>query len=759
MRLASTALRPALLSVLLALLALAGASAEAAAQVWTPGPAKYGARKETNVPVTMSDGTVLRANIYYPTDPATGKDAPGPFPVIMVQTPYGKDTVGATSGQEGGAEAGTQAGAIPYMISRGYIDVVAEVRGTGDSGGSFNLLDPVQGRDGAELVNWASKLPGSNGRVGLYGPSYMGIDQYMTANAVGPGSPLKALFPIVAGNDTYRDIVFQGGLLDAEFDLAVITTIFGPLELANPAAENPTDVADLIKVESQHAPALLTYNLDQITNISTNGEQAYDEAYWQARAPRNWLERIVRNGIPAFAVDGWFDLYQRGAPLNYSGLQNAWAGRPVGAPMLPGQKTTGRYQLLQGPWYHLDAGTGFDIFKLELAWFDRWLKDQPTGIDQTYHPLHVYDIGARRWIDTAAYPFKEATPHTFYLDGGPSNSGAPSQNDGRLTTAAPTAATTGADQVLFTGASSPCNFGTEQWSAGGLTFAAEFGGVPSGNPCTQDDRTIQTGPGALTYTTPALTRSTVVAGPVDATIYATSTRPDVEFVATLEDIAPSGVSRPLTTGALLGSFRALDHGLTWYAPDGRPIAPYHPFTRASVMPVETGAVTRFDIEVFPTLAEIPAGHRLRLTLTTSDSPHLLPTPLVAPNLAGGVYQVQRRAGVASFIEVPTASPGAFAAGDVLNTAAARRAASRPKLRLRTSCRGRRLRASIGGADRKLVKRVDYRLAGRRAGGSTKLPFARSIRLGRSITRVRLTAVAKLRDGRRATLSQRVRCDA
>src|SRR5207248_11298775 len=133
-----------------------------------------------------------------------------------------------------------------------------------------------------------------------------------------------------------------------------------------------------------------------------------------------------------------------------------------------------------------------------------------------------------------------------------------------------------------------------------------------------------------------------------------------------------------------------------------------------------------------------------------------PPPLQAQNVAGGVYQVQRRAGAASFIEVPTAAPGLFTPGDVLN-AQARRTASGPRLRLRASCRRGRLRASIGGADRKLVKRVDYRLGGRRAGASTKLPFARTIRTG--ARRPRLTAVAKLRDGRRATLTQRVRCSA
>src|SRR4051812_1324552 len=617
-----------------------------AAPAYTPPEPRYGVGEDHHVGVPMSDGTVLRANVYYPTDPATGKRAAGPFPVIMVYTPYGKDTVGSASGNEGGAEAGTQAGPMPYFTKRGYIDVVAEVRGTGASEGTFNLLDPIEGKDGAALVDWASKLPRSNGRVGMYGPSYMGIDQFMTADALGPDSPLKALFPIVAGNDTYRDIAFMGGIPDGEFDALVLLTIFGVLEEANPLAENPTDLADLIAVESGHAPSLLSYNVSQLANIEGGGDQAYDETWWQERAPRTMLRRIVANKIPAFMVDGWNDLYQRGAPMNYAGLQNAVAGRSVDAPMDPARRPSGRYQLLQGPWFHLDAGIGIHIYEIELAWFDRWLKDVPTGIENTDTPLHVYDLRAKRWVDSTHYPFREARPQTFFFGAG-----------GTLTDTAPAAAT-GSDTAVYTAATSPCTRQTNQWSMGATPLVLQEAQLPP-SPCDTDDRTLGMGPGALTYTTTPNARDTVLAGPIDATVYATSTRPDVELVATIEDVAPDGTSTPLTNGALLGTNRALDVSRSWFAADGRPLQPYHPYTRAAVQALHEGEVTRYDIEVFPTFATIAKGHRLRLTLTTSDTPHLLPIAEQAQRLAGGVYAIQRHAGAASFLEVPTAAPDAF----------------------------------------------------------------------------------------------------
>ncbi len=159
-----------------------------AALAWTPEPASYGVLEQQNVAVTMSDGTVLRANVYYPS--TNGAVASGRFPVLLTQTPYGKDTAGAVGGATG---------EDPYLVERGYIDVVADVRGTGDSGGQFGFFDPSQQTDGATLVNWSARLPHSDRKVGLYGASYLGINQLLTVGQLGPGSPVKAIFPIISG--------------------------------------------------------------------------------------------------------------------------------------------------------------------------------------------------------------------------------------------------------------------------------------------------------------------------------------------------------------------------------------------------------------------------------------------------------------------------------------------------------------------------------------------------------------------------------
>src|SRR4051812_9435877 len=118
---------------------------------WAPAPAGYGVVKQTDVPVRMADGTVLRANIASPSDPATGKPAAGPFPVLMTQSPYGKDVGSPTNSSAIDIDT--------YFVKRGYIDVVVDVRGTGASGGKFDLFDPAQVADGVALVDWAAALP------------------------------------------------------------------------------------------------------------------------------------------------------------------------------------------------------------------------------------------------------------------------------------------------------------------------------------------------------------------------------------------------------------------------------------------------------------------------------------------------------------------------------------------------------------------------------------------------------------------------
>ncbi len=127
----------------------------------------------------------------------------------------------------------------------------------------------------------------------------------------------------------------------------------------------------------------------------------------------------------------------------------------------------------------------------------------------------------------------------------------------------------------------------------------------------------------------------MIAGPITLTLHATADTTESLWVAHIDDVAPDGSSRPLTQGALLGSHRALDPERTWYLPDGTVLKPHHISTRAAVKPVVPGELTRYDVEIFPTAALLESGHQLRLTVTTFDFPHLVPTVPARRALAGG----------------------------------------------------------------------------------------------------------------------------
>jgi putative CocE/NonD family hydrolase len=454
---------------------------------------------------------------------------------------------------------------------------------------------------------------------------------------------------MVAANDIYRDTSFMGGLVDAEFDEAYLG-ITAAGNMANPvvdAAQNPPSsvpaAGGTATVEAQHLAGLASYHAAFSAETLAGGPTAYDGTYWAARNPSGVLGNIVANRIPAFLVGGEFDIFQRGEPLNYAGLQNAWAQRPVGAPMSAEQKVTGRYQLIDGPWEHLN-GSSVDVDELELAWFDQWLKHEDTGIASTPTPLHYYDLGTGSWDETTTYPFVGSQPQRLYL------------GNGTLTEARPSGAGSGTDTLVWNGTGSPCSRPVDQWSMGALSIPSAAAGVTA--PCAGNDAPSAQDPAtSVSFTSAPLARPERIAGPLAATLYASATTSDTEWAVEVEDVSPDGTATPLTEGALLGSLRAVDGPLSWKAPGGGFLLPYHPYTRSSTAPVVPGALTRYDIEIFPTFATIPAGHSIRVTISTADAPHLVPTAPDAAKLAGGVYTLDHTPAAASYLEMDV-QPGA-----------------------------------------------------------------------------------------------------
>jgi putative CocE/NonD family hydrolase len=583
----------------------------------------------------MSDGVALRADIHYPTVPESGEPAAGPFPVLLSVTPYGKKAP-PPAAQIGG-------GPTPFLIKRGYIEVMVDVRGTGASAGSFEMFGPRQAQDGAELVKWASTLPNANGRVGMFGVSYLAINQLFTAAAVGPDSPLKAIFPVMAARDFYRDAAGMGGVPHLR-TVRAYGAIYRLLNVVNPTLEliarggHQRPRSGGFAAVRQRGHNQREYFRPLIAQAMAGGDAAYDGPVWDAMRPGDVLSEIVANGVAVFLFGGWHDAFQRGVPLNYAGLQNAFAGRPDDAPMQPGQPVSDRVRLLMGPWYHVSDYDGLHLNALQLRWFDYWLKDEAEAAISG-SPFVFQAIGSSQWFQAREYPLPEATPTRFYLS-----------QSGRLTTDCSSDESVATISYVARGAMSGRSL--EQWSLGMSSFIATQRGRRIRYDL--DNRRLQRG--ALTYTTERFSAPTLVAGPITLTVHAAANTTETLWVAHLDDVAPDGTSRPLTQGALLGSHRALDPDRTWYLPDGTVLRPHHVSTRSAVEPVVPGEVTRYDVEIFPTAALIAPDHQLRLTLTTYDFPHLVPTKPARRALAGGRYLLHQGGPTASHILVPLADP-------------------------------------------------------------------------------------------------------
>ncbi len=353
---------------------------------WQPGPEIYGVGEQRFNYVEMDDGTRLRADVFYPTDPVTGEAADGPFPVLLTQTPYSANLQVSNNLNQSGQ----------YFVRRGYIYVVADQRGTGLSGGGeWDMFGYRAGRDGALLADWAADLANqgianANGVVGLHGCSAMGISQLATAIALGRSRgtdhPVKAMIPGCMSGAQYRDTWFDNGIPGFIVALSV--------------AEAPI---------SLYRWPLLVANGDQPTAIGAEilagGDLAYERAFWKERNLTDHAPDIVASGIPGLLYVAWSEGGRTTTFEMYAQLQNAWAGRDPHAPMVPGQPVTGRYQLFMGEGGH---GCCLGDSGVQLQFYEYWLKGVETGLVlDTSTPMHLQMLADGNYVNAANYPMTD----------------------------------------------------------------------------------------------------------------------------------------------------------------------------------------------------------------------------------------------------------------------------------------------------------------------------------------------------------------
>ena len=580
----------ALMGAGLVLVAPAPAGAVTPVAAWQPRPEDYPKTvTQSDVPVRMSDGTVLRADVVRPAD-AAGKAVETKLPVLVTITAYNK-TVLSTGG------GGLAGGDPKYLVKRGYVQVTVDARGTGSSRGQWNAFGARENKDSGEIMEWAHAQPWSNGITGMSGPSYMGIAQLWAASAKPTG--LKAIFPQVPGADVYRDVVASGGQLDVGFiplwlGLVTVTGLIPP-------AFTPTEPLSAVGSLLEHVLAAGTFTSPLLLKAALGGDPAYDGPFYKERSVINAIDKV---DVPTFFISGEYDLFQRGTPLLFENL------RKRGVPT----------KMIVGPWDHLQASSGKEIadagygtlVELQLRWFDHWLKGTPDrALNGDIPNLTYFDQGPDTWRTSSSWIGKQRAT-SYRLSGSATN-----RKPAELTTGS---AQNGTSDVLPIPITGLCTRSANQWTAGIMQAT----GIAS--PCLKNNA-LNDKLGVVFETKP-VTKPVKIQGPINAHLFTSSNSGDGMLSVAVEDVAPDGKVSRLTGGWQVISHRKLDEARTRTL-DGKIIQPYHPFTRVDQKKLARGEVAPVDVEVFPTAATIRPGHKLRLAVQAFDIPHLLPSALSA----------------------------------------------------------------------------------------------------------------------------------
>ncbi|HEV3229904.1 MAG TPA: CocE/NonD family hydrolase [Solirubrobacteraceae bacterium] len=522
-----------------------------------PAPTYQSVSVETLIP--MDDGVRLSATITFPSQ--DGKTpAPGRFPVVLQMTPYGRSGVC-------GCFAGTD------FATRGMISAIVDVRGTGGSEGTLkdNYFSPREQRDGYDLVEYFGTQPYSSGRVGMAGGSYLGIDQYFTAEQQPPH--LTVITPVSALSDLYREGYTHEGIPNFFFD-AQYLGVQQPASLSG-FNSDASLFSETINAKIQQVPGSAGIAFDYL-------ERPDDGPFYQDRSPLYHADRIT---VPALIYDGWHDGFIFGANEMYRVLSRR-----------PGVET----RLYVDPCTHKGCGPPFDPetnpSNLEGAggdsravFFEFLRKYLVPGASEPQRPaVRFYVQGSNQWMDSTQWPPPSAKLQPLFL--------APSA----LERASPTPPST---QSYFTD------------PAAGLSMSFDQYGTVAASPYIPLDQRAEEEAG-LTWRTPPLTQPLTLTGDGVLHLVAASTASDTDWFAKLADVAADGSESIITAGFLRASHRALD--LARSTPD----RPWH--TNINPTPIQPGKFYDYDLAIWPTGYELAPGHRLQLRLTSYDFPTHFP---------------------------------------------------------------------------------------------------------------------------------------
>jgi uncharacterized protein len=436
-------------------------------------------RVTRNIGVRARDGVILRTDHYAPA----GMDAP----TVLVRTPYGRGNINILLGR--------------LMAERGFHVVISSCRGTGGSGGAF---DPLwnERADGLDTVDWLRRQPWFTGRLGTYGPSYVGYTQWAIADV-----PELAAMATVVTSSQFRDPTYAGG------SFALFTTLAWANLLQAQRDGGLANLFEMLRGQPNLHKAFGHLPLGEADFAATGSEVGFFrrwlslagapaadvDAYW---SHVNHDHRLAGITAPVLMVGGWQDIFLPWQLRDYAALR-ATGARPY---------------LTIGPWAHGSGGLLQESLRESIDWMRAHLRDEPGVLrDQ---PVRLHLTGAGQWREYDDWP-PAGRATSFYLQPGKrlsENEPGPSTPDSfTYDPADPTPAVAG--PVLLSNVSKP-----------------------------RDNQALEARSDVLVYSTEPLPADLDVIGPVSATVYVTASRPYFDVFVRLCDVDSDGRSINLCDG-------------------------------------------------------------------------------------------------------------------------------------------------------------------------------------------------------------------
>ncbi|MCB0921940.1 MAG: CocE/NonD family hydrolase [Candidatus Nanopelagicales bacterium] len=506
---------------------------------------------DLDVAAPMRDGVSLLVDVHRPVSADR-------FPVLVSASPYPRQI------QDLGAPMGfIEAGATDFFVPRGYVHVIANVRGTGGSGGEFGFFDGQERQDMHDLVEWAATKPWSDGNVGMVGISYFAMTQLEAA--VERPEHLRAIFPIAVTTDLYEAAnhhgLFSSGFVSPFLTMLGITARHGDRLWRGPVLNAMRHV---LEQHWLHAKFATMDGEAAITLMRWATKLPYDahpwDDLWQDVAVDHplrdqwWDERdltalLGRVEIPVYLGCDW-DNVPLHLPSTFAALDELTSSPEVRVAMLG-------HHGLAWPWesLHIEA----------LAWFDHWLKGRETGVLDGPRIRYVVP-GVDQWESTETWPPPATQIHEFAL---------------------------GADGIL---------------GAAGTPGSREF--VTLGEGLNRRPAKPTDPPSTVMWETDVLTSPLDLLGDGEVILHATSTASDTAWILTVQDVADEGDVQNVTAGWLRAGLRNVDERRST---PGRPMLDCRTFVAVPI-----GEMVEYRIPLVVNAHRFPAGHRLRLVLTSDD---------------------------------------------------------------------------------------------------------------------------------------------